>query len=409
MNEDHKPDSPSQSVSNDSVKPTCVIFDLDGTLIDTETIVLGVSQSILNKYDKVLTKDAIAASIGKRPLDAWQQVIDILNIPATAEELFHETESVLTERWHEAPYLPGALRLVKHLKESGHVIALATSTSRQVLARKLRNKEPLQNAFDVVICGDDPDLKQGKPAPDCFLKVAKLLKVSPAECLVIEDSRSGVQAALAADMHVVYVPSLRGMCGIPDDAVGSSGDKTAMYNLTPFPEGSRIHGTVPLEHVWRVQGRVVVGFGRGSKQLGIPTANVDPEAVSKVIAGSSSGVFFGWALIEDFGDGQVYPCCSSIGWNPVFKNANKTCEPWILHDFGGECFVGKIIRLIICGYIRPESNFPSLDALIERIRVDAEVTKQALSHPKYSRFRTDPFLLTSPGNEAGSIPVSQTK
>jgi len=312
-------------------------------------------------------------------------------------------------RWHEAPYLPGALRLVKHLKANGHMIALATSTSRRVLERKLRNKEPLQHAFDVVICGDDPDLKNGKPAPDCFLKVSKLLNVSPDECLVIEDSRSGVQAALAANMHVLYVPSLRGICGIPDDAVGSSEDKTAMvhtiyslldfepvqYNLTPFPEGSRIHGTVPLEHVWRVQGTVVVGFGRGSKQLGIPTANVDPEAVSKVIAGSSSGVFFGWALIEDFREGQVYPFCSSIGWNPVFKNANKTCEPWILHDFGGECFVGKKIRLIICGYIRPESDFPSLDALIERIHMDAEVTRQALVHPNYSRFKTDPFLVSS--------------
>jgi riboflavin kinase len=292
------------------------------------------------------------------------------------------------------------------------------------LERKLRNKEPLQNAFDVVVCGDDPGLRHGKPAPDCFLKVATLLNVSPAECLVIEDSRSGVQAALAADMQVVYVPSLRGICGIPEEVVGSSGDKAAMvktiyslldfeplhYNLTPFPGSSRIHGTVPLEHVWRVQGKVVVGFGRGSKQLGIPTANIDPEAVSKVISGSSSGVFFGWSLIEDFGDGQVYPFCSSIGWNPVFKNANKTCEPWILHDFGGESFVGKVIRLIICGYIRPESDFASLDALIERIHMDAEVTKQALRHPNYSCFKTDPFLLSSPRNQVGRIPVStQTK
>lgn len=98
MNEEQEPGRPSHSIPLVSVKPTCVIFDLDGTLIDTETIVLDVSQSVLKKYDKVLTKDVIAASVGKRPLDAWQQVIDMIYIPATAEELFNETESILTER-----------------------------------------------------------------------------------------------------------------------------------------------------------------------------------------------------------------------------------------------------------------------------------------------------------------------
>ena len=98
MDEDRDPDSSSHSIPIDNVKPKCVIFDLDGTLIDTETIVLDVSQSVLDKYDKILTKDVIAASVGRRPLDAWQRVIDMLDIPATAGELFNETESILTER-----------------------------------------------------------------------------------------------------------------------------------------------------------------------------------------------------------------------------------------------------------------------------------------------------------------------
>ena len=78
---------------------------------------------------------------------------------------------------------------------------------------------------------------------------------------------------------------------------------------------------------WRVDGKVVKGFGRGSKELGIPTANLDDSAISKLPDGEV-GVYFGWASLS----GKKYKMVVSIGWNPFFKNEkihilkHKSCE-----------------------------------------------------------------------------------
>lgn len=161
------------------------------------------------------------------------------------------------------------------------------------------------------------------------------------------------------------------------------------YGLPPFTD--LIAETIPLDAVLRIRGEVVRGFGRGSKQLGIPTANVDAAALRSALAEAVTGIFAGWASVG--ASREVYPMCMSVGWNPVFANREKTCEPWLLHDFGGASFYGEQIRLVACAFIRAEANFPSLEALVERIWKDAEVTKAALQDARLNAYREDPFLL----------------
>ncbi|XP_074250759.1 riboflavin kinase isoform X1 [Saimiri boliviensis] len=106
------------------------------------------------------------------------------------------------------------------------------------------------------------------------------------------------------------------------------------------------------------RGRVVHGFGRGSKQLGIPTANFPEQVVDNLPADISTGIYYGWASV---GSGDVHKMVVSIGWNPYYKNTKKSMETHIMHTFK-EDFYGEILNVAIVGYLRPEKNFDSLAA-----------------------------------------------
>lgn len=130
-----------------------------------------------------------------------------------------------------------------------------------------------------------------------------------------------------------------------------------------------------------LQGTVVKGYGRGSKQLGIPTANLSDEAINALASGLETGVYYGWTQIGETGS-QVYPMVMSLGWNPYFKNEKRSAEVHIIHEFP-EDFYDAPIRVLVLGFIRPEQNYPSLDALITDIKTDVEVAKHSLQRKFY--------------------------
>lgn len=386
---------------------SAVIWDLDGTVIDTETLVLEVARTIVERHGKQLTKEAAVKAVGMRPLEAWQAVAEELGMDGiSAEQLFHESEPLLVARWHEAPLLPGVLRLLAHLRTAGVPMALATSSSRITLERKLSSKPEVAEAFSLRVCGDE--CCQGKPHPECFVEAARRLGVAPAECLVIEDAPSGIEAATAAGMRVVAVPSVLAKDGTlprvyptPDPAAvaGCVAVLPSLYDFQPQlfglpPFADVVAGSaVPMDVVWRIRGIVVAGFGRGSRELGIPTANLDADSLRGTLSQAVTGIYAGWASVGS--SPAVHKMCMSVGWNPVFKNKEKTAEPWILHDFGRD-FHGEEIRLLVCAWLRPEAEFVSVQALVEQIHRDADVTRAALEVEPLSGYRADPFL--RPGN-----------
>ncbi|KAL5174799.1 Bifunctional riboflavin kinase/FMN phosphatase [Glycine soja] len=163
--------------------------------------------------------------------------------------------------------------------------------------------------------------------------------------------RPGVTAGKTAEMEVVAVPSLPKQLHLytaADEVINSLLDlRLEKWGLPPFEDW--VEGTLPLDP-WYIVGPVVKGFGRDSKVLGIPIANLSTKGYSDLLSEHPAGVYFGWAGLSARG---VFKMVMSIGWNPYFNNKEKTIEPWLLHDFN-EDFYGEELRLVIVGYIRPE-------------------------------------------------------
>ncbi|KAL7663219.1 Riboflavin kinase [[Candida] zeylanoides] len=152
------------------------------------------------------------------------------------------------------------------------------------------------------------------------------------------------------------------------------------------------------------QSRIVKGFGRGSSELGIPTANVP---ISAQLNALDTGIYFGWCQLVpgdlephqekrndgktvDFNNGMhlagdelgALPMVMSIGWNPFYQNTEKAAEIHIMHQFRGD-FYGARVKYAVLGYIRPELNYTTKDALIEDIKIDIATARQALAAPGY--------------------------
>ncbi|KAH1236209.1 Bifunctional riboflavin kinase/FMN phosphatase [Glycine max] len=204
--------------------------------------------------------------------------------------------------------------------------------------------------------------------------------------------RPGVTAGKTAEMEVVAVPSLPKQLHLytaADEVINSLLDlRLEKWGLPPFEDW--VEGTLPLDP-WYIVGPVVKGFGRDSKVLGIPTANLSTKGYSDLLSEHPAGVYFDWAGLSARG---VFKMVMSIGWNPYFNNKEKTIEPWLLHDFN-EDFYGEELRLVIVGYIRPEANFPSLESLVAKIHEDRRVAERALDLPLYSSFKNDSYLRSS--------------
>eukprot|EP00741_Cyanophora_paradoxa_P014727 tig00020816_g14205.t1 len=153
-------------------------------------------------------------------------------------------------------------------------------------------------------------------------------------------------------------------------------------------KGELRYETRALGEPIKLRGPVVTGFRRGSKMLGIPTANLPYESFKDVIHDQQAGVYFGWASVNG---GEVLKTVLSIGWNPYFKNTQKTVEPYIIHKFESD-FYGQELKLLICGYLRPEADFPNLESLIAAIHNDIKLGEEHLEEPGYHAFKGDPFF-----------------
>jgi FAD synthase len=103
-----------------------------------------------------------------------------------------------------------------------------------------------------------------------------------------------------------------------------------------------------------LEAEVVHGFNRGSKELGIPTANLNMEELGSQADQLETGIYYGIASL----DGKKYQTVISVGWNPYYKNERRTIESHLLDSLAD--FYGKRLQVTFMGYLRAEANFKSL-------------------------------------------------
>jgi pseudouridine-5'-monophosphatase len=179
-----------------------VIFDLDGVLVDTEPLYTRAIQEVVAGYGKTYDWALKAQCMGNPASVSARIVVESLAIPLTPEEFLARRAPILERFFQAVPEIPGAGALLDTLAGLGLKLGLATSSDRRLLGQKTGH-HPWMSHFGAVVCADDAGLARPKPAPDIFLLAAERLGVSPAECVVFEDSPTGVRAGVAAGMRVV--------------------------------------------------------------------------------------------------------------------------------------------------------------------------------------------------------------
>lgn len=148
-----------------------------------------------------------------------------------------------------------------------------------------------------------------------------------------------------------------------------------------------------------MEGEIVKGYGRGSKNLGVPTANLSPVDVQGDIAGLPSGVYFGWAKLktsetQQESDGLVHKMVMNIGKRPTFIKDNSpdiSIEVHVMHSFQQD-FYGQRMKVLVVGYLRPEMKFDTIEILLNRIQTDIGVSRTQLDGEVWSRYAEDPFF-----------------
>ena len=189
-----------------------VIFDMDGTLLDSQKIFIpawdyaGELQGIKN------VGNSIQYVCGMNEV-GWSNYL-VSNYNGLDLPKFKEDATKYIVKNGNLSFKDGAVELVSFLKERNIKIALASGSSRELIAYNLKAVNcPFE--FDVIVGGEE--VKNGKPAPDIFLLAAKRLGAKPCDCYVFEDSKNGIISAVNAGMKGLGVPDIVGF----DDEVKS--------------------------------------------------------------------------------------------------------------------------------------------------------------------------------------------
>ena len=187
---------------------TTIIFDLDGLLINSEVISLAVYQQMVQEYGHELTTATYAQTYsGRSGITNTKELIANFDLPIDLDTGLQKSLALERELMKNGVALkPGARELLTFLRDHHYQVALASSSTPE-RAHNILKANGVDQFFDSFTFRDEVTV--GKPGPDIFLKAYEKLGQRPEDCIVIEDSEAGIQAANAAKIPVICIPDMK--------------------------------------------------------------------------------------------------------------------------------------------------------------------------------------------------------
>jgi HAD superfamily hydrolase (TIGR01509 family) len=191
--------------SDGALLPAAVLWDMDGTLVDTEPYWIAGEFELIAAHGGTWSLEHAHHLVGQALLESGEYIRRHAGVTLPAEEIVERLLDAVVERVRQdIPWRPGAQELLARLVADGIPCALVTMSYRRLAEAVLAGLAP--GTFATIVAGDD--VRHGKPHPEPYLTAAARLGAAPAECVAIEDSPTGIASAEAAGVPVLAVRHL---------------------------------------------------------------------------------------------------------------------------------------------------------------------------------------------------------
>lgn len=219
--------------------PAAVLWDMDGTIIDTEPYWIAEEKLLVEAAGGVWTDQDALDLVGQDLMRSAQMILERTPVTGTPQEVVDQLLAAVSRRALEhLPWRPGAEALLAELVALGVPCALVTMSWTQLADVLVEALPP--GTFATVVTGDQ--VAQGKPHPEPYLEAARRLGVDPAECVAIEDSPTGTASAAAAGVPTLAVPHIVEIAPTPGVVQRDSLSGLGAADLVGLFDADPVHG-----------------------------------------------------------------------------------------------------------------------------------------------------------------------